>query len=95
MIKQKFHRGDQVHIAKDLGPSMSHFENDRNAIVIGSYRDLYGGDDTKSYSVMFADGSTSSWYDEWQLTFLRHVGEAGIERGKKLWSIRCQHQEAN
>lgn len=95
MIKQKFHRGDLVHIAKDLGPSMAHFESDLDAIVIGSYRDLYGGDDVKSYSVMFPDGSTCSWYHEHQLTFLRHVGEAGIERGKKVWSIHCQNAEAN
>jgi hypothetical protein len=47
-MTQKFKRGDKVHIAKDLWPSMPHFDNDRDAIIIGSYRDQYGGDNIKS-----------------------------------------------
>jgi len=83
MKKQKFKRGDVVHIAKDLGPSMAHFENDLEAVVMGSYRDQYGGDNAKDYTLMFCrDGNEVSWYGETQLTFLRHGGEAEIERIK-------------
>lgn len=40
---QKFHKGDHVRVAKDLGPRMSHFKNDCDAIVISSYDDKLGG----------------------------------------------------
>ena len=48
---QKFKKGDYVRVAKDLGPSMGHFPADCDAIVIGSYKDQYGGSDTKSYTL--------------------------------------------
>lgn len=80
---QKFHRGDMVRIAKDLGPSMSHFECDQDAVVIGSYSDQYGGSNNDSYTLLLADGSnTISWYYERQLTFVRKVGEEGIKKIK-------------
>lgn len=68
-----------VRIAKDLGSSMSHFEANQDAIVIGSYRDQYGGDDVDSYTVMLCkSGGETSWYHEHQLTLIRHVGDEGI-----------------
>lgn len=42
-MTHKFHKGDLVHVAADLGMSMDHFAKDIDAIVIGSYRDQYGG----------------------------------------------------
>ena len=79
--KQKFHRGDVVHIAKDLGSLMAHFDADKDAIVMGSYRDQYGGSNTRDYTLMFCDtGYECSWYQEEQLTFLRHGGEPEIEK---------------
>lgn len=81
MKPQKFKRGDVVHIAKNLGPSMWHFENDCDAIIMASYRDLYGGDDINNWKVMFCDtGGECAWYYTNQLTFLRHGGEAEIEK---------------
>lgn len=79
MKTQKYKRGDMVRIAKDLGPSMSHFEADQDAIVMGSYRDQFGGDNVDSYTVMLCEsGGETSWYYEHQLTFIRHVGDEGI-----------------
>lgn len=79
--EQKFKRGDVVRIAKDLGPSMSHFQADKDAIVLGSYRELCGGGNGNSYNVMFCDtGSECAWYEEWQLEFLRHGGLEEIEK---------------
>lgn len=76
---QKFHRGDKVHIAKNMPKYMSHFESDFDGIVIGSYADQFGGSDTKSYSILKCDdGNEISWYEENQLTFITHVGEKGI-----------------
>jgi hypothetical protein len=89
MKPQKFKRGDVVHIAKNLGSMMNHFPNDQDAIIMGSYRDQYGGDDVDSWTVMFCDsGGESSWYETWQLTFLRHGGEVEIEKVKMLRARR-------
>lgn len=90
MKTQKFKRGDVVHIAKDLGPSMAHFENDRDAIIMGSYRDQYGGDNNiDDWTVMFCDtGGECSWYHTSQLTFLRHGGEVEIKKVKLMRARR-------
>ena len=82
--KQKFKRGNLVKIAKDLGDSMSHFENDKEAIIVGSYADTYGGNDTNSsYAVMFLDtGGQSSWYYERQLTLINEGGKRLFKQAK-------------
>lgn len=82
MPKQKFIKGDLVKISADLGPSMAHFQKDCKAIVMGSYKDQFGGDDTKSYTLLI-NGSETSWYEEHQLKLIRHVGLAGIKAARK------------
>lgn len=67
---QKFQKGDWVRIAKDLGPSMSHFTADCEAIVIGSYKDQYGGDNTDSFTLHLKGRGQSSWYYDSQLTMI-------------------------
>lgn len=82
--EQKFKRGNLVHIAKNLGPTMSHFDNDKDAVIIGSYADLYGGSDTKSYTVMFIEtGNECSWYEEHQLTLVNEGGGHLFKEAKK------------
>ena len=68
---QKFWHGDLVRVADDLGSHMSHFESGCDAIVQYSYADMYGGDDISSYSLLFKNGNSSSWYEENQLTLLK------------------------
>ena len=68
---QKFKKGDYVRVAKDLGPSMGHFPADCDAIVIGSYKDQYGGSDTKSYTLSLKGNGEYSWYKERQLTLIK------------------------
>jgi hypothetical protein len=81
---QKFKRGNLVHIAKDLGSTMSHFENDKDVIIVGSYADKYGGNDIKSYTIVFLDtGEEISWYQEHQLTLIDEGGEHLFEQAKK------------
>lgn len=76
---QKFKRGDVVHIAANLGQSMSYFTKDKDVVILGSYADQFGGNNTKSYTVLFPDdGNEVSWYQENQLTFLRYGGEEFI-----------------
>jgi len=95
--EQKFKRGNLVHIAKDLGSMMSHFENDKDVIIVGSYADQYGGSDTKSYTVMFPDtGGESSWYEEHQLTLVDEGGEHLFEEAKKnMERISKQNTDIN
>ena len=85
MVKSKFKRGNLVHIAKDLGISMSHFENDVDVIVMGTYSDFYGGDDIDIYQVMFLDTSnTGAWYKEHQLTLINEGGEHLIKQAQEI-----------
>ena len=67
---QKFQKGDWVRVAKDLGPSMSHFTADCEAIVIGSYADQYGGSDRDSFTLHLKGRGHSSWYYGSQLTLI-------------------------
>tara|TARA_R110002020_G_scaffold472646_1_gene701003 strand:- start:176 stop:739 length:564 start_codon:yes stop_codon:yes gene_type:complete len=87
-MKQKFKRGNLVRIAKELGSTMKHFKNDKDAIIVGSYSDLWGGSGNNKYAIMFEDGNTSSWYEESQLTLLGKGGEHLLEeaqnRGNKI-----------
>lgn len=67
---QLFHYGDLVHIAKDLGQAMSRFTANCDAIVLGSYRDSFGGGNTKSYTLHLKGSGEHSWYEEHQLTLI-------------------------
>lgn len=75
-MKQKFRRFTKVHVCKKMPSYMSHFESDFDAIVEGTYSQLYGGTDIKSYSLyqLSNDGkkivNNISWYEENQLTEL-------------------------
>lgn len=80
-MSQKFHRGDLVHVAKDLGPSMSHFTADVDAIVLGSYNDLYSSEGSgRGYALWLKGVGKSSWYDEDQLTLLEHGREDLLQK---------------
>jgi uncharacterized protein YodC (DUF2158 family) len=74
-VKQKFFRGDLVRVAEDLGPMMSHFTGDCDALVLGSYNDQYGGGNVDSYSLLLMPDNRQmyrcSWYHEHQLKLLR------------------------
>ena len=67
---QKYTKGDHVKVAKDLGQIMSHFQNDCEAIVIGSYADEYGESDTKSYTIHIKGQGEVAWYEEYQLKLI-------------------------
>ena len=91
MKKQKFSRGHRVRIADDLGTAMRHFPAGRDAIIVGSYSDLYVGSTLQhdhEYSLMLQedDGTinTNSWYHEAQLTLI----DGDREKGEKLLQLR-------
>lgn len=46
---------------------------------MGSYHDQFGGGNVDSYTIMFADdGNRVSWYEDSQLSYVRHGGEDTI-----------------
>jgi len=81
----KFKRGNLVHINKILGPGKSHFEKDRDVIIIKAVLThetiRYEGSDWFDnyyyhYTVMFPeDGNTISWYREDELILIDEGGE--------------------
>ncbi|MCP5006873.1 MAG: hypothetical protein GY941_23445 [Planctomycetes bacterium] len=70
MKEQKYHKGDHVMVAKDSGPSMSHFENDCEAIILYSYNDEYGGGNVSIYGIYIKGRGQVAWYDESQLKLI-------------------------
>ena len=70
MSKQKFRYGDHVRVKKDQVNYMSHFASDVEAIVLGSYKDQYGGNDTKSYTLYINGEGEVSWYYDHQLELI-------------------------
>lgn len=74
MLKQKFGKLKFVHVCKEMPSCMDHFDSDFNAIVCGSYSQLCGGADIKSYSLYKIESgkvvNCIAWYKEDQLTLL-------------------------
>lgn len=72
-MKQKFRRYQFVHVDKEGGDGV-HFSihGDFDAIVRGSYSDLYGGKDISSYSLYILRKGcvvdSMAWFQEWQLS---------------------------
>lgn len=91
MKKQKFFRGHQVRISKDLPTYMRHFKNDFVAVVNHSYTDIHGSSSEREpqYSITYKkeDGTfnSSAWYQESLLTLVdgdRDKGEAFLQEAK-------------
>ena len=83
---QKFQKGDWVRVAKDLGPSMSHFTADCEAIVIGSYADQFGGSNGNSYTLHPKGRGQSSWYYGNQLKLI----ESGCLDKLQAWEDEAE-----
>ena len=86
-MKQKFRKFTFVKVDCKMPPMMSHFDAGFIGIVDGTYSQIYGGDDIKSYCLYKVEGdkivNRISWYYENQLTELeeqdREKAEAMIE----------------
>ena len=83
-MKQKFSKFSFVHVCKKMPKEMSHFESDFDAIVEGTYSQLYGGKDINSYSLyMLEKGKiidNIAWYYEKQLTLLSEQNKDKAEQ---------------
>lgn len=76
---QKFPTGTRVHIAKNLGSTMSHFQSGIDAIIYYTYAQEYGGRNVKDYGLIVLDKEPyyCAWYHEHQLTKVKghHIAE--------------------
>lgn len=91
MVKQKFQRYDLVRIAKRMPREMAHFPADQDAIILGSYEDLYWPNgDTPCYAVFLKGSGHCSWYEESQLTHISS-NERGIY---ETWKAELKRKEA-
>lgn len=90
---QRLKRGNKVKVLKgheiltsawgviDISPEII----GKEAVIIGSYADQYGGDDHKQYTIMFLEnGSEVSWFNENDLELLEEGGENLIEQGQAI-----------
>ena len=73
-IIQKFFKNDLVYIG-DLPIYQSHFSNNCQAIVKGTYAELCGLEENEENHKIYAlyilpEGCFSAWYDENNLTFI-------------------------
>ena len=82
--RQKFRRLSFVHVQREMPSSMAHFDSDFDAIVEGTYSQLYGGRNIDSYSLYRLEGNkivdNLSWYHEDQLTLLPEQDAEKAER---------------
>jgi len=73
-MKQKFRKLSFVHVTKDMPDYMGHFDSDFDAIVDGTYSQIYGGRGLGSYALYkIEEGKVVnrlSWYKESQLILL-------------------------
>lgn len=70
---QKFNKYDHVKISETLHRGTSHFPRGREAVVLGSYSDLYGGgreDSLNSYALFVKGMGYVAWYWEGQLELI-------------------------
>ena len=68
--KSKFKTGDHVQTSEHPGPDVPTQPLYDEAIVIGSYADLYGGDDNSRYTLYVKGYGRLAWYLESQLALL-------------------------
>lgn len=80
---QKYSRHDLVRIAKNLGPYMSHFISDCDAIVRYSFKEKFGTNDDKSYCLYVRGRGDVSWYKEHQFILIKKKQFTLLSKWKK------------
>lgn len=91
MKPQKFHRGDHIRIADDLGSAMRHFPSGLRGFVMGSYRDQYGNGERNLYTVDVEKHGETSWYNEDQLTLIE--ADDDLRKVESAFAKRRRQQE--
>jgi hypothetical protein len=68
--EQKYHQGDLVRIAEDLGPHRAPFESNCDAVVVESYSDRYEGANHQFYKLYLKGYGEALWYHDSKLTLV-------------------------
>jgi hypothetical protein len=91
-MKQKFGKLSFVHVCKEMPEFMSHFESNFDAIVDGTYSQLFGGSDINSYSLYMIKNNkvvdNISWYEENQLLLLPNQDKDKAEGMIEEYNLR-------
>ena len=89
-MKQEFRVGDLVHIKKELPECMSHFTNDKDAIVTEySHNSSQAGSDWEhDYQIYIKGQGTSAWYNNSNLDLIEHNRSDMLE----LWEKEQQNE---
>jgi len=81
MQKSKYKRGDLVRIDTKLGPPVSLVEADQDAIVLEILDTRFWKGNEQDYLLLLCEsGIRIAWYNEWQLSLIRYVGEEEIKQ---------------
>jgi len=76
---------DLVHIKKDLPKSMSHFEKDKDAIILEVSR---GGGCGTAYDVFIKGRGECAWYYDDNLVLIEHDKRDLLREWKKAMAVR-------
>ena len=91
-MKQKFRKLTFVKVDDEMPEIMSHFDKGFIGIVDGTYSQLYGGDNIKSYGLYKVEGdkivNRISWYYENQLTELKEQDKEKAEDMIEAYNLR-------
>lgn len=90
---QKYHRGDMVKINKEFDGIKSKFSN-KDAIVLYSYKDEYGGYDVGSYGLHIKDYGFSAWYYEQDLDLISSNRIDILDEWEKKLSNEIEEQSS-
>lgn len=91
----KFIRGDIVYVSKERPEYKAHFKGDFKAVILeASARQQEG----HHYQVLdLSDGNKIAWYDDEELTFIRHISERSLytlqNKMKSVWERRRERIE--
>lgn len=78
MSEQKFQCGDYVRVIDN-----HHYHKDEEGIVVGSYCDQFGGNNTEDYTLFIKDKGESSWYEESSLVLIESHCNGLLEEWKQ------------
>ena len=92
IMKQKFRKLTFVKVDRKMPSMMAHFDAGFIGIVDGTYSQICGGNNIKSYCLYKVEGdkivNRISWYNESQLTELEEQDRDKAETMIELYNLR-------
>lgn len=96
-MKQKFRKLSFVRVCDEMPPHMQYFDAGFDAIVNGTYSQLYGDDNITSYSLYKIENgkivNQIAWYEEDQLSLMPEQDRDKAEEMIEKYNFDCQDEE--